>query len=85
VALLLAKAGPARLTRMFMILASVADYDAVLFSAGLRDESRLRQHHAAYRAYKKMGVDVTQMPAEVVAGERLYQRLAWRATHRNGS
>lgn len=87
VAALLAKVPPGwQQVRVFTLVAAAADMDDVLARAGLAEGPALRQAHAAFKQYRRLGTPRGQIPADLVERERLYQRLVKRrqAARRDG-
>jgi hypothetical protein len=70
---------PFRLVRLFMILAAEAQQDAVLAAAGFSEQANLRELHRQAKWLRRQGMTIGDMPPHVVAGERMYRRLAKRA------
>lgn len=79
VAMLLSGLADYQVARLFMILASAADQDAVLLATGFGTPDNLKRMMAMYSAMRKQGVEVKDIPPDVLAGKRMY----WRMWHRN--
>lgn len=79
VAMLLSGLADYQVARLFMILASAADQDAVLLATGTGTPYYLKRMMAQYSALRKQGVPIEDIPPEVLAAKRMY----WRMWHRN--